>query len=108
MGWMKGLDGRILRIGSDHLALSVYLQGGETVIMRLANVFWQRQAKKEGINFKQCAWVHDEWQTEVDEHQAQRLGEIQVQSIIDAGAFFKLNCPMDGEAKIGNNWLETH
>jgi len=108
MGWMKGLDGRILQIGSEHLALSVYLQGGETVIMRLANLFWQRQAKKEGLNFKQCAWVHDEWQTEVDANQAERLGEIQVQSIIDAGAFFKLNCPMDGEAKIGNNWLETH
>ena len=108
MGWMKGLDGRILTIGSEHLALSVYLQGGETVIMRLANLFWQRQAKKEGLNFKQCAWVHDEWQTEVDANQAERLGEIQVQSIIDAGAFFKLNCPMDGEAKIGNNWLETH
>ena len=108
MGWMKGLDGRILRIGSDHLALSVYLQGGETVIMRLANVFWQRKAKEERINFKQCAWVHDEWQTEVDAEQAERLGEIQVQSIIDAGKFFKLNCPMDGEAKIGNNWLETH
>ena len=108
MGWMKGLDGRILSIGSEHLALSVYLQGGETVIMRLANLFWQRQAKKEGINFKQCAWVHDEWQTEVDEHQAHRLGEIQVQSIVDAGKFFKLNCPMDGEAKIGKNWLETH
>jgi len=108
MGWMKGLDGRILAIGSEHLALSVYLQGGETVIMRLANLFWQRQAKKEGINFKQCAWVHDEWQTEVDEHQAHRLGEIQVQSIVDAGKFFKLNCPMDGEAKIGKNWLETH
>ena len=108
MGWMKGLDGRILTIGSEHLALSVYLQGGETVIMRLANLFWQRQAKKEGLNFKQCAWVHDEWQTEVDANQAERLGEIQVQSIIDAGAFFKLNCPMDGEAKIGKNWLETH
>ncbi|AFM54628.1 T7-like phage DNA polymerase [Celeribacter phage P12053L] len=108
MGWMKGLDGRVLRIGSDHLALSVYLQGGETVIMRLANVFWQRQAKKEGINFKQCAWVHDEWQTEVDEDQAQRLGEIQVQAIKDAGTFFKLNCPMDGEAKIGKSWLDTH
>tara|TARA_R110001606_G_scaffold123029_4_gene256247 strand:+ start:1912 stop:3663 length:1752 start_codon:yes stop_codon:yes gene_type:complete len=108
MGWMKGLDGRILKIGSDHLALSVYLQGGETVIMRLANVFWQKQAKKEGINFKQCAWVHDEWQTEVDADQAERLGAIQVQSIKDAGTFFKLNCPMDGEAKIGKNWLETH
>lgn len=108
MGWMKGLDGRVLRIGSDHLALSVYLQGGETVVMRMANILWHRQAKAEGISFKQCVWVHDEWQTEVDEHQAQRLGEIQVQSIIDAGKFFKLNCPMDGEAKIGKSWLETH
>jgi DNA polymerase-1 len=108
MGWMKGLDGRILKIGSDHLALSVYLQGGETVLMRIANVFWQNQAKKESINFKQCAWVHDEWQTEVDADQAERLGEIQVQSIIDAGTHFNLNCPMDGEAKIGRNWLETH
>ncbi len=108
MGWMKGLDGRILSIGSEHLALSVYLQGGETVIMRLANLLWYSKAKKEGINFKQCAWVHDEWQTEVDEHQAHRLGEIQVQSIVDAGKFFKLTCPLDGEAKIGNNWLETH
>ncbi len=108
MGWMKGLDGRILSIGSEHLALSVYLQGGETVIMRLANLLWYSKAKKEGINFKQCAWVHDEWQTEVDEHQAHRLGEIQVQSIVDAGKFFKLTCPLDGEAKIGKNWLETH
>jgi DNA polymerase-1 len=108
MGWMKGLDGRILKIGSEHLALSVYLQGGETVLMRVANVFWQNQARKEGITFKQCAWVHDEWQTEVDADQAERLGEIQVQSIIDAGTHFNLNCPMDGEAKIGRNWLETH
>ena len=108
MGWMKGLDGRILKIGSEHLALSVYLQGGETVLMRVANVFWHNQANKEGIKFKQCAWVHDEWQTEVDTDQAERLGEIQVQSIIDAGKHFNLNCPMDGEAKIGRNWLETH
>jgi DNA polymerase-1 len=108
MGWMKGLDGRILKIGSDHLALSVYLQGGETVLMRVANVLWQNQAKKEGINFKQCAWVHDEWQTEVDADQAERLGQIQVQAIIDSGTHFNLNCPMDGEAKIGMNWLETH
>jgi DNA polymerase-1 len=36
------------------------------------------------------------------------LGEIQCQSIRDAGKFFKLNCPMDGEYRIGNNWQETH
>jgi DNA polymerase-1 len=105
---MKGLDGRVLPIGSEHLALSVYLQGGETVIMRLANVLWYKQAKKEGLSFKQCAWVHDEWQTEVDKHQAERLGELQVNSIRKAGEILNLNCPLDGEAKIGNNWLETH
>ena len=26
----------------------------------------------------------------------------------EAGEHFKMNCPMDGEYKIGNNWAETH
>jgi len=36
------------------------------------------------------------------------LGKIQVQSIRDAGLAFNLNCPLDGEYKIGGNWAETH
>lgn len=107
-GYLVGLDGRRMGIESEHKALSVYLQGGETVIMRVANVFWQNVAKKNDMDFRQVVWVHDEWQTEVIANQADELGKIQVQSIRDAGLAFNLNCPLDGEYKIGNNWAETH
>lgn len=107
-GYLVSLDGRRIKIESDHKALSVYLQGGETVIMRMANYLWYTQAKKNKIKFKQTVWVHDEWQTEVEESKAEELGKLQVQSIIDTGEHFDLNCPLDGEYKIGNNWAETH
>jgi DNA polymerase-1 len=107
-GYLVSLDGRRIKIESDHKALSVYLQGGETIIMRMANFLWYTQARKNKIKFKQTVWVHDEWQTEVEESKAEELGNLQVQSIIDTGEHFDLNCPLDGEYKIGNNWAETH
>ena len=107
-GYLVSLDGRRIKIESEHKALSVYLQGGETVIMRMANYLWYTQAKKNKIKFKQTVWVHDEWQTETEESRAEELGKLQVQSIIDTGEHFDLNCPLDGEYKIGNNWAETH
>lgn len=107
-GYLVGIDGRRIKIESEHKALSVYLQGGETVIMRMANYLWYTKAKKEKIQFKQVVWVHDEWQTETEETRADELGKLQVQAIRDTGQHFKLNCPLDGEYKIGKNWAETH
>ena len=52
--------------------------------------------------------VHDEWQIESPEHVADEIGQLGVQSIKDAGIYFKLNCPMDGEYNVGANWSETH
>lgn len=107
-GYLVGLDGRRIKIESEHKSLSVYLQGGETVIMRMANMLWYNEAKKEKIKFKQVVWVHDEWQTEVETPRAEDLGKLQVKAIQDTGQYFKLNCPLDGEYKVGNNWAETH
>ena len=52
--------------------------------------------------------IHDEWQIEVSECRANKVGTLAVQSIIDAGKHFNLRCPLDGEFKIGRNWSETH
>ena len=30
------------------------------------------------------------------------------QAIKDAGVSFDLNCPLDGEYKVGGSWYETH
>ena len=31
-----------------------------------------------------------------------------VQAIIDAGVYYNMRCPLDGEYKIGESWYETH
>jgi len=107
-GGLVGFDGRWIWIKSEHFAMSVFLQGGESCVMKWAMLDWHRKARAEDLDFHQVAIVHDEFQTEVLRDHANRLGEIQCQSIRDAGKFFKLNCPMDGEYRIGNNWWETH
>ena len=53
--------------------------------------------------------IHDEFQMEVLRPEiSEHVGIILRQSIIDAGLAFNLNCPLDGEYKIGKNWKETH
>jgi DNA polymerase-1 len=107
-GYYRGLDGRICYVPSDHLALTAYLQQGEGAVMRMANVLWDKWARQRGIKFKQCAMVHDEFQAEVEEGREHELGELQVRSFQKAAELLKLNCPMDGEYNVGQNWAETH
>ena len=37
-----------------------------------------------------------------------RLGQMAVNAIRQAGDYYKLNCPLDAEYKVGENWSETH
>ena len=36
------------------------------------------------------------------------MADTGIQAIVDAGHLLKLNCPLDGEYNVGNNWAETH
>jgi DNA polymerase-1 len=108
-GYFVGLDGRVVVCGSEHLMLAGYLQNGESVIMKTANQIWLDKLKKEGIEYRQVNFVHDEWQTEVNSlTDAERVGKIKVSAIVQAGIDLNLNCPLAGNYKIGTNWLETH
>ena len=60
------------------------------------------------IDAKIVANIHDEWQIEVKESQADYVGRAGVQSIKDAGEYYNMRCPLDGEYKIGESWYETH
>lgn len=108
-GYFTGVDGRKVVCDSEHLMLAGYLQNGEAVIMKQANLLWQAKALEEKLCFKQVNFVHDEWQTEVpDLTTADRVGILMVQSIVEAGELFQLKCPLAGNSKIGSNWLDTH
>ena len=108
-GYFIGLDGRRVPVASAYLALAGMLQSGEAIIMKHATVLWQREAQLEGIPFKLLTWPHDEWQTEANNmEEAVRLGELQRQSITQAGLDLGLYCPMSGSTEIGVNWNECH
>lgn len=109
-GWFRGLDGRKVKVPSEHKALAGMLQNGESVIMKHSALQWTRQAKQQGFDFKLVTWPHDEWQTEVagDYITAERLGDLQRQSIVDTGVKFNMLCPLAGSTDIGRNWLQTH
>jgi len=108
-GYFYGLDGRKVMCSSQHLMLAGYLQNGEAVIMKHANVLWRQLAKDEGIRFRQVDMVHDEWQSECPTYEeAVRLGELKCKALEETGEKFDLFCPLAGDYVIGKDWKETH
>ena len=106
--YFKGIDGRKLFVRSEHSALNTLIQGAGAIVMKKALVILDDILTLNTIDYKFVANIHDEWQIEVKESQAEFVGELAVKSIIQAGEEFNLRCPMDGEYKIGDNWSETH
>lgn len=109
-GWFEGLDGRPVMCDSEHLMLAGYLQNGESIVMKYANWLWRQQLRKEKIPFWQMNYVHDEWQTRTidDEDIAKYIGQVQAQSIVQAGIDLGVKCPLAGKSIIGYNWADCH
>ena len=107
-GFLKGLDGRKIYIRSEHASLNSLLQGGGAIVMKKGLCLLNNLLKLNTIDYKFVANIHDEWQIEVKESQAEFAGKLAVESIIKAGEHFNMRCPLDGEYKIGGDWSETH
>jgi len=104
--YLRSLDGRHLHIRSNHKALNTLLQGGGAVVMKKANIiFWETNWECQ-----QVLNIHDEWEvvTNLPMSHCEMIGEGMVDSIVKAGEYFKLNIPLDGEYRIGKNWMEVH
>ena len=107
-GYLTGLDGRKLIIRSDHAALNTLLQSAGAIVMKKALTLLNKYAKIYNIDFKFVGNIHDEFQVEVKDTQADKFGWLAVECIKAAGIKFNLKCPLDGQFKIGNTWAETH
>jgi DNA polymerase-1 len=111
-GYIKGLDGRLLKIRSAHAALNTLLQSAGAVIMKKALVILDKRLQAAGyvpgVNYEFVINAHDEWQIETDEGIEHVVGRHAKESIRAAGEHFKFRCPLDGDYKVGNNWAETH
>ena len=107
-GYLRGLDGRCLHIRSEHSALNTLLQSAGAVVMKKALAIFTEYAPKWNLTYKLLGSIHDEYQLEAPESQADKVGWLMVESIKAAGVQLDLKCPLDGEYKVGNNWAETH
>jgi DNA polymerase I-like protein with 3'-5' exonuclease and polymerase domains len=107
-GYVPGLDGRLIWVRSEHAALNSLLQGAGAIVMKKALCIFYDKIKANKWPVKLVANVHDEFQFECPKEIAEEAGKAARMSIIEAGEFYQLRCPLDGEYKIGKNWKETH
>jgi len=107
-GYLKGLDGRKILLRHKHAALNTLLQGGGAIAMKKALIILEDNIRLNGLDAKFVANIHDEWQIQVIEKQADFVGRLGVQAIEQAGQHYNMRCPLTGEYKIGDSWYETH
>ena len=107
-GYLTGLDGRRLRVRSEHAALNTLLQAAGAIVMKQALVILDDYAKQWKLDYNFIGNIHDEVQSEVAADQAEKYGWLAVECLKAAGVYFNLRCPLDGEFQIGTTWAETH
>ena len=111
-GFLKGIDGRELRVRSAHSAFNTLLQSAGAVLMKIALVILDADLQAAGyipgVHYEFVANVHDEWQIEADENIAKDVGERAVTAIVRAGEHVNFGCPLAGNAGYGHSWAETH
>lgn len=109
-GYFQGIDGRYVKCDSEHLMLAGYLQNGEAVVMKRANLMWRKELRELGVDFKQVNFVHDEWQIEIpdDDAIADLVTTTCKDSLRKVGEELGLRCPLAGSSNVGYSWYDTH
>jgi DNA polymerase-1 len=111
-GHLKGLDGRILPIRSEHSALNMLLQSAGAILAKKATVILYENLTRLGYVFGKdyalVAHVHDEVQVIAKEDIATIVGQEAVRAFEQAGEYYDFRCPITGEFKVGQTWADTH
>jgi DNA polymerase-1 len=94
----------------ENKALNTLLQGAGALIMTNARIWLYDEIQKtpELDGVIKVLDYHDEETYECRPDQAELLKELMVQSVVQAGEFYKLNCPLDADAQVGYSWAEVH
>lgn len=118
-GFIIGLDGRRIKVRSEHSALNTRLQSDAAIIAKRwvcltrsnaldagAVIGWQTPIAVKQFNM--LAFVHDELQVAVSPAFAEEFAKIAVEAAAQAGRDFEYRCPVAAEAKLGFTWADCH
>jgi len=111
-GHLLALDGRPLRIRHKHAMLNSLLMSCEAVLVKKATILCRDSLRERGLvllqDWKPVLHVHDEWQITSRPEASPLVAEIAAGSIRRSGEHFAFRCRLDGKAKIGKTWADTH
>lgn len=110
-----GLDHRVVYVRSPHSALNTLLQSAGALICKKWVCLVEENMRKAGYkhgwdgDFALMAWIHDECQIACRTREiAEDCVRIAQESMRQTQEFFKFNCQLDTEGKIGANWFDCH
>lgn len=110
-GFITGLDGRPVKVPSEHAILVYLLQSDEAIMMTAAyNKFYKDMDRKYvwGEDYGILCWYHDEYTAECKPEIADDVRILAENAIAWAGNFYKISCPHLGQGKIGKDWYAIH
>ena len=114
-GCLRGLDGRIVHIRSSHAALNTLLQSAGALVCKQWVVLVEAELQRLGLkhgwggDYALCAWSHDEIQVACrTEEIAAIVRRVSTEQVTAAGVLFNFRCRLNGEAKQGLTWSDTH
>ena len=112
-GYLIGLDRRTLHCRSAFKGLNVLLQASGAVIMKQVvvnahNNIEQNLGLMHGKDWEQLLFVHDEIQIACAPQHTEHVKEQALAAFPQAQQFFGFRCPIEGDAKVGSTWAETH
>jgi len=111
-GYLRGLDGRALFCRSDFKALNVLLQAAGAMIMKQVVINTHNNLEGKGLvhgkDWIQHAMIHDEIQLSCPKTNTAIVREQALLAFPQAQQFFAFLCEIDGDAKVGWSWDQTH
>ena len=111
-GYLRGLDGRALFCRSDFSALNVLLQGAGAMIMKQVIINTHNNLESKGLvhgyDWIQHAMIHDEIQLSCPKKHTALVREQALLAFPQAQQFFAFRCEIEGDAKVGYCWSDTH
>ena len=111
--YLLGLDKRVLYCRSAFKGLNVLLQSAGAIIMKQVVINIHDNIEKNlglvhGNDWEQMLMVHDEVQLACKPEYVEQIKEQALISFVQAGEYFDFACPIEGDAKVGFTWEETH
>ena len=107
-GRIKLCDGTPILVPSPHMVIPYLLQGDESRIMKLAGIWLDKEIRREKLDAHKVGDIHDEWQFVVCNQHVPRFMEVALAIFPRVGEHFKYRVPIEGDAKKGLTWAETH